>query len=166
MRNENQMADVLICVAIKRGGGFVQDQKLAPSDKKITIIDRLIIFWRWFLAIMMMMMMPTSEPPLQGKRVVVDQSSSCCRPPSALLPGAYQVLNSWVHIWSVPKKVSKKWVPKKWKLLMAFFAIKRRTLWQSRNDSTEKKVKNPELFQVPTHSRNSSNTLTFLVQLL
>ena len=65
-------------------------------------------------------MMPTSEPPLQGKRVVVDQSSSCCRPPSALLPGAYQVLNSWVHIWSVPKKVSKKWVPKKRKLLMAF----------------------------------------------
>ena len=44
MRNENQLADVLICVAIKRGGGLVQDQKFAPSDMKITIIDRLIIF--------------------------------------------------------------------------------------------------------------------------
>ena len=40
MKNENQLADVLICVAIKRGGGFVQDQKFAPSDNKITIIDR------------------------------------------------------------------------------------------------------------------------------
>ena len=44
MKNENQMADVLIRVAIKRGGGFVQDQKFAPSDKMITIIDHLIIF--------------------------------------------------------------------------------------------------------------------------
>ena len=44
MKNKNQLADVLICVAIKRGGGLVQDQKFAPSDNKITIIDRLIIF--------------------------------------------------------------------------------------------------------------------------
>ena len=44
MRNENQLDDVLICVAIKRGGGFVQDQKSAPSDNKITMIDHLIIF--------------------------------------------------------------------------------------------------------------------------
>ena len=44
MKSENQMADVLICVAIKRGGGLVQDQEFAPPDKKITIFDHLIIF--------------------------------------------------------------------------------------------------------------------------
>ena len=64
MKNENQLADVLICVAIKRGGGFVQDQKFAPSDNKITIIDRLIIFWIWFLTIMMIMIwcQPQNRP--------------------------------------------------------------------------------------------------------